>query len=324
MGNEKDSSSQNNTHIDDITDKTCTSEIKVNEFGKKASKTRNKKKGSPKTKITKNGDETINTDLTVEHKLPEVKLENDQDKETADMSVTLKHENKETEENDVDKMEETHSPNGNPNVIDPCGSVKNKHNGMQETSGKPRDNNEEKRVTKRKSKKRKPEPVPNKYPCTECSLKFDKYRDRLDHFTECHKEFICTFEGCDRKFKDKSNRNKHSERHILPPSIQCHFCAHMFKRLSELNQHINKVHTKRSEQKKYVCEVCLKVFYNKRSADQHVSVHTGEKNFTCPEEGCGKMFRYMYISLEQCFIVDIYPKDILSLYLKCLTYVCFR
>lgn len=217
--------------------------------------------------------------------------------EIADNPINIKQENKEIEENEA--VNETEEGSFlyiyKDSFITPCGSVKDEPDeiNIQEKLDMHREGENDQIIKKRKRKRsKKRKPYEGMYPCSECSQRFDRYRDRQNHYGECHKEFKCTFEGCNKVFKDKSSRKKHSDRHAAP-SFQCQFCASMFKRMIELNQHIKNVHTKLSEKKEYTCDVCLKVFYSKHSLDEHSSLHTGEKKFSCPVEGCGKKFRYV-------------------------------
>ncbi|PPJ53036.1 hypothetical protein CBER1_11499 [Cercospora berteroae] len=66
-------------------------------------------------------------------------------------------------------------------------------------------------------------------------------------------------------------------------------------------------------QKRYACETCGKTYTSPHSRDRHMHLHTGEKRFTCPFEGCGKRFgRRDYLN-RHCLVHEKYlgrdPKD---------------
>ncbi|CAK1358281.1 Zinc finger protein [Cercospora beticola] len=67
-------------------------------------------------------------------------------------------------------------------------------------------------------------------------------------------------------------------------------------------------------QKRYACETCGKTYTSPHSRDRHMHLHTGEKRFTCPFEGCGKRFgRRDYLN-RHCLVHEKYlgrdPKDL--------------
>ncbi|TFL04145.1 hypothetical protein BDV98DRAFT_502866, partial [Pterulicium gracile] len=41
---------------------------------------------------------------------------------------------------------------------------------------------------------------------------------------------------------------------------------------------------------RYICPVCQKGFKHPSGLRIHSTSHTGEKPYTCPEEGCGRSF----------------------------------
>jgi uncharacterized Zn-finger protein len=104
--------------------------------------------------------------------------------------------------------------------------------------------------------------------------------------------YKCTYEGCEIKFTDKSNRKKHVDSvHLNIRNFHCEFCGHSFKRSNTLKCHIEALHTKDVDKKQYKCDVCEKIFLRKIGLRLHQSLHTNIKSFVCSFEGCGKAFR---------------------------------
>lgn len=142
------------------------------------------------------------------------------------------------------------------------------------------------------------------FKCSECEMKFSNTSARNKHMRSSHTEFHCTFENCKKVFRDPNTRRKHVM--VVHKGVKrcvCEVCEVTFSTAGSLKHHIYCVHTENCEKTKYVCEECKKVFYTKSKLSLHKSVHTGEKNYHCSFEGCGKSFRYyslINISLIDC------------------------
>jgi hypothetical protein len=70
--------------------------------------------------------------------------------------------------------------------------------------------------------------------------------------------FLCSYEGCGKTFVDAGALRKHAHVH---------------------------------GERQYVCHYagCDKKFLDSSKLKRHFLIHTGEKNFVCPHEGCGKV-----------------------------------
>ena len=88
-------------------------------------------------------------------------------------------------------------------------------------------------------------------------------------------QFSCT--DCDSNFKNKSDLEKHVEKH-KEKSFSCQKCDKKFKRLNELKKH-EKVH------KTVTCEACDKKVPEPPN-------FKSEKPFRCLLKSCLKRFRY--------------------------------
>lgn len=131
------------------------------------------------------------------------------------------------------------------------------------------------------------------FKCSECEMKFSNPSARNKHMRSSHTEFHCTFENCKKVFRDPNSCRKHVM--VVHKGVKrcvCKICEETFSTAGSLKHHIYCVHTENCEKTKYVCEECQKVFYTKSKLSLHKSVHTGEKNYQCRFEGCGKSFRY--------------------------------
>ena len=97
--------------------------------------------------------------------------------------------------------------------------------------------------------------------------------------------FECSFDGCRKKFYDRSAFHKHQLTHGDKLFI-CSDCGKKFLDNSKLRRHIL-VHT---GEKPFKCEVCNKCFSLDFNLRTHMRIHTGEKPYACTYPGCFKRF----------------------------------
>ena len=109
-----------------------------------------------------------------------------------------------------------------------------------------------------------------------------KKRKNLEYSSN---SFECSFDGCRKKFYDKSAFHKHQLTHGDKLFI-CKECGKKFLDNSKLRRH-SLVH---SGEKPFVCEICNKRFSLDFNLRTHLRIHTGEKPYACTYPGCFKRF----------------------------------
>ena len=97
--------------------------------------------------------------------------------------------------------------------------------------------------------------------------------------------FECSFDGCRKKFYDRSAFHKHQLTHGDKLFI-CSDCGKKFLDNSKLRRH-SLVHT---GEKPFKCEICNKRFSLDFNLRTHMRIHTGEKPYACTYPGCFKRF----------------------------------
>ena len=100
----------------------------------------------------------------------------------------------------------------------------------------------------------------------------------------------CTFPGCGKIFRYKSESARHRLIHLPQKPFECPFisCRKTFKREDALKTHI-RIHTGETP---YKCEEpgCERSFSNKSGLRYHSLKHKGEKDFRCSFPACNKTF----------------------------------
>ena len=97
--------------------------------------------------------------------------------------------------------------------------------------------------------------------------------------------FECSFDGCNKKFYDKTAFHKHQLTHG-DKLFTCPNCGKKFLDNSKLRRH-SLVHT---GEKPFKCEICNKRFSLDFNLRTHMRIHTGEKPYACTYPGCFKRF----------------------------------
>ena len=97
--------------------------------------------------------------------------------------------------------------------------------------------------------------------------------------------FECSFDGCQKKFHDKSALHKHQLTHG-DKLFLCKICGKKFLDNSKLRRH-SLVH---SGERPFKCEYCNKRFSLDFNLRTHIRIHTGEKPYACTYPGCFKRF----------------------------------
>lgn len=115
--------------------------------------------------------------------------------------------------------------------------------------------------------------------------------DFCEEFLQNDKKcYRCTFGGCGKIFKYKSEITKHSVVHFNNRPFSCPYegCDKAFKRSDALENHI-RIHTKQSP---FVCDFpeCGLKFTTKAGLRYHTLKHTDNKTFRCSYEGCERNF----------------------------------
>ena len=104
------------------------------------------------------------------------------------------------------------------------------------------------------------------------------------------RNFVCTYEGCDKRFEHKNALVAHIRVHTGEKPFVCEHpgCGKSFAQQSNLTTH-KRTHT---GEKPYKCtwEGCNKSFSHSCVMQRHLATHTGKKPYACTWEGCGKKF----------------------------------
>jgi uncharacterized Zn-finger protein len=101
------------------------------------------------------------------------------------------------------------------------------------------------------------------------------------------KKHKCTYEGCDKSFKDKGHLNRHIRTvHEGDKPHECEICNKTFGQKGYLDTHIRTVH---EDDKPYECKICNKSFGHKGCLGRHIrNVHEDDKPHEC--NICNKFF----------------------------------
>lgn len=105
------------------------------------------------------------------------------------------------------------------------------------------------------------------------------------HMMNVHGEkYMYQCKECDKQFEDLYELNAHKKSHTA--TIQCNICGKIFSQKRNYTQHMN-IH---AGVPKYDCPQCDRKFLTNCARSKHVkSVHSDAKNFHC--DTCGKSFK---------------------------------
>ena len=112
-----------------------------------------------------------------------------------------------------------------------------------------------------------------------------KKKRRTTEYTKSSNYYECSFEGCQKRFYDRSAFHKHQLTHG-DKLFTCPDCGKKFLDNSKLRRH-SLVHT---GEKPFKCDICNKRFSLDFNLRTHMRIHTGEKPYACTYPGCFKRF----------------------------------
>ena len=112
-----------------------------------------------------------------------------------------------------------------------------------------------------------------------------KKRRPNDYSSSNSNYFECSFDGCKKKFYDRTAFHKHQLTHG-DKLFTCPDCGKKFLDNSKLRRH-SLVHT---GEKPFKCDICNKRFSLDFNLRTHLRIHTGEKPYACTYPGCFKRF----------------------------------
>merc|ERR1712228_1108801 len=160
------------------------------------------------------------------------KIKNDLKEENMSKRQSTKLNNKNIPINDRQESKESVSRNTSKN----SSKSKNKSNLIRKSA---------KKYSKNSAKPYK------RYKCPHCDYSTDVNPKMIQHIRihTGEKPFVCTFDGCNKRFAQKSNLNVHIKRHV---GIKEHNCSH-----------------------------CGKEFVEKKSLRAHLLTHTGDRPYEC-------------------------------------------
>ena len=128
-----------------------------------------------------------------------------------------------------------------------------------------------------------------------CEKVFRTWEARKLH-QSCHSKtytYICDI--CGKQFKQNNYLRQHRKSHKEPTIWPCEYCGEKLKTCLRYKNHIVNVHVEKKDEvalkrkiKFYSCDICKKVFGEKKEFNQHTNIHFGLKPFKCVQ--CEKCF----------------------------------
>lgn len=116
--------------------------------------------------------------------------------------------------------------------------------------------------------------------CSKCDSLFYTYAEKYKHMRETHDEkdqqYPCT--KCDKVYNRKKSLNEHYRRcHLKLYRHQCEYCLQKFFTPLLLRDHL----TTHTGEKNYRCEFCEKSYPRLKALQQHIRIHTNDRRFKC-------------------------------------------
>ncbi|KAG7277179.1 hypothetical protein CRUP_021719, partial [Coryphaenoides rupestris] len=136
------------------------------------------------------------------------------------------------------------------------------------------------------------------YHCSVCDLQLSSKPKLLDHMNlhtgqrphccaECGKRF-CQLNNYRAHLKTHANAKPDTGSALPPDPLRCRICRKDFRSKETLKAHHTKTHF---EKEFYECDVCKRVFTDRKECEQHITVHMSKRltgKFTCDK--CGLRF----------------------------------
>ncbi|KAH1003733.1 hypothetical protein HUJ04_003603 [Dendroctonus ponderosae] len=125
------------------------------------------------------------------------------------------------------------------------------------------------------------------FPCDICGKIFGNRRNCVVHRNRHSQAYTLKCEECDKRFSRSCSLKKHMIVHSDARPLKCSVCDKSFKHQRVLDYHFKTLHNE-GNQEKYPCDICGKLFSNKRNCEIHRKRH--QKIFDVFCEHCGKGF----------------------------------
>ncbi|XP_050416426.2 uncharacterized protein LOC126830168 [Patella vulgata] len=125
------------------------------------------------------------------------------------------------------------------------------------------------------------------FQCAQCGKMF-RFKSNLTSHMNSHngiKPYNCEF--CSKAFQSLSEQRIHHRIHSGDKPCMCEICGQCFISNSALNRHKRMHHMK---QPRLTCKICKKQYSTKRFYEDHMKIHSGERDFVCEYPGCNKSF----------------------------------